>query len=1423
MPESLLDVGLSACCDLGTEADIGKVAEMLVSQALNDCRYRELPVRLALLLATEDWSDPGRDLPRHVRNALRQVLHRDVPLIGGCMAKVFCSSHPNGFVDHGVALALYCSHEFWAAVDHVKQPFSIGTDDERRRQLEELVGRLEGNLSPRLGASADRYILAMFPGISSEADGLHMRDGDFHSEVGAAFKQRYPIYGASSANALDATTGYQFADDECLESGVAVGLIESDLTISTAFQHPFEHLLEPRVSVDKLAGSNETGTEVDILDQEPAADRLQTLRDQVPLFNGQPVFGLRSAGGFRIVLALGVVAGTSGRIRLDRKVSIGDRLYCMQVADSDGMAFYRRLVEGILDDEGARGDDSIFLLGFVCRALYRHYPETDAAWRAITAEVLARYPHAKILVGLSAAEFAHTNGPGPAANHASCWLHCSVGRLSERAAGRIINRRLAQSASELSNCTSSSEVMQKALEGAVSAGSLGGQICLLDRRLRRILGAGFGRPYQPPGSPHEWIKVSEMTSREAPASKGGSYPADLEPWCIPILGDLNLVPSIAGPDPEQREDILALIVRTGLAIFVPDSLDTRFHFKEDAVRVGKFKVQIAIPILGSTGQILGTFQASFPDDKKMDREEFREWVQYVQRLGVVLESIMKRERQQSLEGILSAAEHALQTALAERADRGPFQHFCDEIRRLLGADAVHMRLIQFDDPDGGFELVGYSGPPKLTEIYPKARQVVYSGAQGACSTRVLNDGGVVTSSKAEAESVRWKLAPAERAEEYGQALKDELSRFEATATLPVTFKGLLLGSLIIDSSFEYFFSEEREVLVRECAKVAAQLARVWDRSRLFAEAHQQSGWLQEHALHGMKSQPAGTAYSVNQRFESFLNSICHYLHADWASLFIWHQPSQELVLQVAYRWHAPLDYKARYRLGEGLVGQVAQQPRPLICSHEVPGAENARQKYDDYIEPPEHRGVVGDCGQRIGVRLTVGKEPVGVLEIGYYRDHGARFDCFDEEAENLLVDVGQVISGWVMTLKNDRELRQRLAMDRFVDRLAKNLLGATSQEDWQHTLDLVRDASHVERVCMYVVQGGSVSLGAVSPVSSELVSPPVPLTSFPLLSDLVAHGKEVQVTDEEGQIGELWPHSSGIHTMYAIPIVDAKRSVRGVLAFINRAEEADHPYRSFDPVEIEAAKDVAGLLGAALSSRDHSASMAELRQELATAVRIGAASLVGAFALHDLMRPFTRIQRAVDMIRMFRTEDPEPSLHEIEGAKKQCMDSIERLRQQGSLAQSVVSVRKIVREALRVVDLQIPKASIKLVVRNDLERQVFVNMYSIVAAVVNILTNGLDAMKGEGVLTVATDPSSDDRWVYIRIHNTGPSLTTEEIDRILRSPSIPRPQTGHLGLGLQFARQAVEAAGGTLNMDSPESGGVRVTIALPGAGSTGQD
>lgn len=98
-----------------------------------------------------------------------------------------------------------------------------------------------------------------------------------------------------------------------------------------------------------------------------------------------------------------------------------------------------------------------------------------------------------------------------------------------------------------------------------------------------------------------------------------------------------------------------------------------------------------------------------------------------------------------------------------------------------------------------------------------------------------------------------------------------------------------------------------------------------------------------------------------------------------------------------------------------------------------------------------------------------------------------------------------------------------------------------------------------------------------------------------------------------------------------------------------------------------------------------------------------------------------------------------------------------------------------------------------------------------------VLDNAVKFAAPGDVITVHT--GRDDGRVEIAVRDTGPGLAPDELeratDRFWRSPSQSNVEGS--GLGLAIAARTVELAGGTLVLESPDGGGLRVVARLPAA------
>lgn len=99
-------------------------------------------------------------------------------------------------------------------------------------------------------------------------------------------------------------------------------------------------------------------------------------------------------------------------------------------------------------------------------------------------------------------------------------------------------------------------------------------------------------------------------------------------------------------------------------------------------------------------------------------------------------------------------------------------------------------------------------------------------------------------------------------------------------------------------------------------------------------------------------------------------------------------------------------------------------------------------------------------------------------------------------------------------------------------------------------------------------------------------------------------------------------------------------------------------------------------------------------------------------------------------------------------------------------------------------------------------------------AVINVLTNALEAMSSGGRLRVKTHANNG--WAELTISDTGLGIPPEEMEKIF-DPFFTTKQSG-TGLGLPLARRIVESHSGRIACESIPRVGTTFTISLPADG-----
>jgi signal transduction histidine kinase len=95
----------------------------------------------------------------------------------------------------------------------------------------------------------------------------------------------------------------------------------------------------------------------------------------------------------------------------------------------------------------------------------------------------------------------------------------------------------------------------------------------------------------------------------------------------------------------------------------------------------------------------------------------------------------------------------------------------------------------------------------------------------------------------------------------------------------------------------------------------------------------------------------------------------------------------------------------------------------------------------------------------------------------------------------------------------------------------------------------------------------------------------------------------------------------------------------------------------------------------------------------------------------------------------------------------------------------------------------------------------------------NILANAIDAIAGEGTISIHT--SADDKHVHIRISDDGQGILKECVEKILEPGYTTKGVGVGTGLGLPISLNIIEKHKGTLDVSSRAGEGTTFTIRLP--------
>jgi two-component system, NtrC family, sensor kinase len=227
-----------------------------------------------------------------------------------------------------------------------------------------------------------------------------------------------------------------------------------------------------------------------------------------------------------------------------------------------------------------------------------------------------------------------------------------------------------------------------------------------------------------------------------------------------------------------------------------------------------------------------------------------------------------------------------------------------------------------------------------------------------------------------------------------------------------------------------------------------------------------------------------------------------------------------------------------------------------------------------------------------------------------------------------------------------------------------------------------------------------------------------------------------------------------------------------------------------------------------------------LREALGRAERMAALGQMAANIAHQVGTPLNLISGHVQVLREER-EEPldtrsrarlEVVARQIQQVTRVLRAMLDQVHQPSP--REPVDLTRIIEQACETARPRIEAAGIVVDVRVD-ERlpRVDADVTQLEAALLNLITNSLDAMTRGGRLTISA--IATDEGAHIEVADTGAGFHPSVLPRVFDPWVTTKPVGQGTGLGLGIAREVVKAHGGRIEARNRPEGGAVVVIDLP--------
>jgi len=225
------------------------------------------------------------------------------------------------------------------------------------------------------------------------------------------------------------------------------------------------------------------------------------------------------------------------------------------------------------------------------------------------------------------------------------------------------------------------------------------------------------------------------------------------------------------------------------------------------------------------------------------------------------------------------------------------------------------------------------------------------------------------------------------------------------------------------------------------------------------------------------------------------------------------------------------------------------------------------------------------------------------------------------------------------------------------------------------------------------------------------------------------------------------------------------------------------------------------------------------KKEIMKSERLAMVGQLAAGVAHEINNPLGSILIYSHLLlEDLEKEDPRRgNIEKIVNQATRCKKIVKGLldfSRQTEPEMKLSDINTIVKEVLSLVERQVMFHNIKVIKKlsPDLPT-ILLDKNQIQQVLMNIILNAVEAMDGQGKLTVET--SSDEEYARIKFTDTGCGISEENVKKLFQ-PFFTTKETGHgTGLGLSISYGIIRKHNGKINVSSEIGKGSTFTIVLP--------